>query len=444
MDIKETAERYVAECLKKGADAAEVYIESGRQMILRVRNGEIETVQESSSRGAGFRVFVKEAMAFASSNDLAETTCGDAIARAIAFARITTPDTNNVLPDDKGVGDPGPLHDPEIGRIPMDRKVDLALRAEGLAMKDPRITLSGGAAYGEEEGEIALANSHGLLKSYRASNCSFGVSVVAAKGDERASGGESCSRRFFADLKPVEEVAENAARKAWEMLGARPIKTQKAAVIFDPAVAYALLGGILGAVNGERVLQKASFLAGKVGQRIGSDLLTLTDDGLRPKGPASAPFDGEGVPQETRVIVEGGILRGYMYNTIVAARAGVRSTGNASRGGFASLPGIGPHNFYMAAGKSKPEDIVKATRRGILVREVTGYGINPVSGHFSGGAAGFWVENGKILHPVRGLTIAATAAAMLEGIDMVGDDLDFNRGMAAPTFRIVEMQIGGE
>lgn len=444
MDIQQTAERYVAECLKKGAGAAEVYVESSRRLSVRVRNGEIETVQESASHGAGFRVFVKGAMAFASSNDLSERTCREAIDRAVAFARITTPDPSNVLPDDKGVGDAGPLYDPEIARIPMDRKVGLALKAEELALKDPRITLSGGAGYGEGEGEIALANSHGLLKGYRASNCSFSVSVVAADGEERSSGGESCGRRFFADLKPVEEVAERAAKKAWEMLGARPVKTQKAAVIFSPDVARALLGGILGAVNGERVLQKASFLAGKIGEKIGSGLLTLIDDGLRPKGPASAPFDGEGVPQQTRVIVEEGVLRGYMYNTIVAARAGVKSTGNASRRGFASLPGIGPHNFYMAAGKSKPEDIVRSTKRGLLVREVTGYGINPVSGHFSGGAAGFWIENGKIVHPVRGLTIAATAAAMLEGLDLIGDDLDLNRGVTAPTFRVAEMQIGGE
>ncbi len=444
MDITQTAERYVAECLKKGADAAEVYVESVRRLSVRVRNGEIETVQEAASRGAGFRVFVKGAMAFASSNDLGEKACREAIERAVAFARITTPDPANVLPDDKGVGDPGPLHDPEIARIPMDRKVGLALKAEELATRDPRITLSGGAGYGEGEGEIALANSNGLVKSYKSSSCSFSVSVVAAAGEERSSGGESCGRRFFADLKPVEEVAESAARKAWEMLGARPVKTQKAAVIFSPDVGRALLGGILGAVNGERVLQNASFLAGKVGEKIGSRLLTLVDDGLRPKGPASAPFDGEGVPKRTRIIVEEGVLRGYMYNTIVAARAGVESTGNASRGGYASLPGIGPHNFYLVAGRSKPEDIVKATKRGLLLREVTGYGINPVNGHFSGGAAGFWIENGRIVHPVRGLTIAATAAAMLESLDMAGDDLDLDREIATPTFRIAEMQIGGE
>lgn len=443
MDIKETAERYVAECLKKGADAAEVYIESGRRLSVRIRNGEIETVQESASHGAGFRVFVKNAMAFAYSNDLSAGTCGEAIARAVAFARITTPETSNILPEDKTVGDVVDLHDPEIEKIPLDRKIGLALRAEELALKDPAVTLSGGAGYGEGEGRIVLANSHGLLKSYQSTSCSFGVSVVATKDDERSSGGESCGRRFFSDLKPVEEVAERAAWKARVMLGTRPVKTQRAAVIFDPDVAFALLGGILGSVNGERVLQKASFLAGMIDQKIGTDLLTLIDDGLRPKGPASAPFDGEGVPQQVRTIVEKGVLRGFMYNTIAAARAGVQSTGNASRGGFTSLPGIGPHNFYMAAGPNTPEDIIQATERGLLVREVTGYGINPVTGHFSGGAAGFWIENGKILHPVRGLTIAATAAEMLEGIDMLGNDLDLDRRMTAPTFRIRDMQIGG-
>jgi PmbA protein len=209
-------------------------------------------------------------------------------------------------------------------------------------------------------------------------------------------------------------------------------------------VGYALLGGILGAVNGERVLQGASFLGKSMGQRIASDLVTLIDDGTLEKGVASEPFDGEGVSTQKRVIVEKGVLRGYMYNTVVAKRAGVRSTGNASRGGFTDLPGIGPHQFYMAAGQATPEDIIKATKAGLLVKEVTGYGINPVNGNFSGGASGFWVEDGKIAFPVKGLTIAGTADEMLNGIEMVASDLDLTRRMATPTFRIRLLQIGGE
>ncbi len=172
--------------------------------------------------------------------------------------------------------------------------------------------------------------------------------------------------------------------------------------------------------------------------------MTLIDDGIRAKGLGSKPFDGEGVATQKRIIVDKGILQGFMYNTIVARRAGVKSTGNAAREGFSSLPGIGPHNFYVAAGQAKPEDIIKATKTGLLVKEVTGYGINPVNGHFSGGASGFWIENGQITFPVKGLTIAGSAEEILFGIDMVAMDLDLNRTIAAPTFRVKALQIGGE
>jgi PmbA protein len=158
---------------------------------------------------------------------------------------------------------------------------------------------------------------------------------------------------------------------------------------------------------------------------------------------ASSPFDGEGVPTRRRTIIDGGVLQGFMYNTIVASRAGVESTGNASRGGYSGLPGIGPHAFYVEAGETDPEEILGSTANGLYLKSVTGYGINPVSGDFSGGARGFWIENGRLAYPVRGLTIAATAHEMLNGIDLLGTDLDLNRTMTAPTFRIREMQIGG-
>ena len=444
MDIKGIAEQLVKRCLAKGADAAEAYIESGRNLSLDIRKGDVETVQEAASAGAGVRVFVKGRMAFASSNDLGENALEDAAGRAVEFARITTADPDNVLADDKGVTAVAGLYDPRIAQVPMDEKIDLAKRAEKLALKDPRITKSDGASYRESESEIVIANSNGLLKSYRSSGCGYGVSVVAEKGEQRSSGSDSCSRRFYGDLKPAEEVAAKAARDAYETLDPRPVKTQRAAVIFHADASAGLLGGILGAVNGERVLQGASFLGKKMGQKIGSELVTIVDDGTRERGLASAPFDGEGVPTQKRIIVDKGVLRGFMYNTSVARRAGVKSTGNASRGDFASLPGIGPHNFIMAAGASKLDDVIRATRTGLLVKGITGYGIDPVNGNFSGGADGFWVEDGKIAFPVRGLTIAGTADEILNGIDMVADDLDPNDTMAAPTLRVKVLQIGGE
>ena len=222
------------------------------------------------------------------------------------------------------------------------------------------------------------------------------------------------------------------------------VKTQRTTVIFDPDVARSILGGILGALNGERVLQGASFLRDKMNEKFASDLITLIDDGRRTKGLGSKPFDGEGVPTQKRVLVEKGILKGFLYNTIVAKRAGVESTGNASRRGYRRLPGIGFHNLFMAAGESSKDEIIKTTKNGLLLKGVTGYGINPVNGNFSGGATGFWIKNGQIAFPVKGLTIAGAADEILNAIDMVGDDLDLNRSFTAPTFRVREMQIGGE
>lgn len=444
MNYQDLTEQLVKKCINKGADAAEIFLGNNRSLSIRVRNGEVETITESSSRGVGFRVFQQNRMAFSHCNDLSESSLDNAVSRAVSFARSTTADENNVLPSEKGISEVSGLFDPQIVQISMDRKISLAKEAEKSAMRDERITKSGGSSYSENEAETFLANSNGLSKSYRSTRCGFGVYVVAEKDEQKSTGGESCSRRFFADLKPAGDVAEKAAESAYEMLDPRMVKTQRAAVVFHPDAARALLGGILGAVNGERVLQGASFLGDKKDQAIGSELIHLIDDGVREKGLASQPFDGEGVPTRREVIVESGILRAFMYNTIVARRAGTQSTGNASRGGFTSLPGIGPHNFYMDAGEHTPEEIIAGTSRGLWVRGVTGYGINPVNGNFSGGVSGFWIENGKAAFPVKGLTIAGSAFQMLMDIDMVGNDLDLNRSFTAPTFRIKEMQIGGD
>lgn len=444
MDYQSLAEKLIEKCLGKGADAAEVFIEDGRRLSIEVRNGEVETVQESTSHGAGIRVFREGRMAFAHCNDLSEAALENAVVCAVGYAAHTTSDENNVLPDEKGITDVGVLHDPEIAAVPMLKKIEMAKEVEALATADSRITKSDGAAFSEGEGRTFLANSNGLSKQYRESACAFGVSVVAEKAEQKSSGGEYCSRRFFSDLKPVAEIAEKAARDAWSMLDHRMVKTQKAPVIFDPDAARAVLGGILAAVNGERVLQGASFLGKKMNQPIAAESITLVDDGTRPRGLATTPFDGEGVPVQKRTIVERGVLKAFMYNTIVAKRAGTRSTGNGVRADFRSLPGIGAHCFYMEAGEIPPEEIIGETGSGLLLKGVTGYGINPVTGDFSGGASGFWIENGKIAFPVKGLTIAGKADEMLHGIDMLGNDLDLNRNFTAPTFRIREMQIGGE
>lgn len=444
MNYKDLTEKLVNRCLKNGANAAEVYLQSTRNLSINVLKGEIETVEEASSHGVGFRVFVDGKMGFSHCNDFNEKSLEETLKKAIAFARLTTPDENNILPGSSGFVPVEGLYDPEIASVSIDEKIRMAVEVERLAMQDPRITNSSGSGFGESETEIFIANSNGLSKSYKSSGCSVGVSVVAEKGDQKNTGGEYCSRRYFSDLVSLDEIAMAASRKAWEMIDPLMISTQKAAVIFDPDVARSLLGGVIAAINGERVLQGASFLRDSLGQQFASPLLTIIDDGTRPKGLASAPFDGEGVNTQKRTLVEKGVLMGFIYNTAAAKRAGVESTGNASRGGFSGLPGIGTHNLSLEPGSLSRNEIIAGTKRGLLLKGVTGYGINPVNGNFSGGASGFWVENGEIVHPVKGLTIAGSAASILNGIDMLGNDIDFNRTFAAPIFRVAEMQIGGK
>ena len=444
MDYRAIAEQVIKISRRKGADLAEAYLSSNRTLNLEVRNGEIESIQEASSYGLGLRIIKNKRLGFAYVNDFRPQSLEETVSRALNFALMLTADENNILPDDQGLTEVKGLYDPEISRVPLSNKISRLKETEATALKIPGITRSDGASYRENEVEITLASTLGLMKSYKVSGCGFSLSVIAEKGDQKSSGYESCQRRFFSDLKPAAEVAGRAAEKALRMLDPQPVKTQRAAVILDPDVAYAILGGIIQAINGERVLQGASFLGKKLGQKIASELITIVDDGTLEKGLASAPFDGEGVPTQKRLIVENGLLKGFLYNAYAAKRAGVKSTGNASRRSFDSLPGIGPHNFYILAGKAKPEEIIAATERGVLVKEVTGYGINPVNGNFSGGAEGLWIENGKVTFPVKGITIAGTADEILNGIDMLGDDLDLNHSWTAPTLRVKSLQIGGE
>lgn len=444
MNYIDLAEKLVKKSISLGASSAEVFLETNRNLSIGVLKSEIETIEEASSQGAGFRVFVDGRMGFSHCNDFSDRSLEDTISRAIAFAKLSSPDENNVLTDNKEVTSVDGLFDAGISTISMEKKISMALELEKLAMKDPRITKSSGAGYGEGESEIFIANSNGILKSYKSSGCSLGVSVVAEKGDQKNTGGEYCSRVFFSDLVSLEEIASIASQRAWELLDPVMIKTQRAAVIFDPDVARSLLGGILSAINGERVLQGASFLKDHLNKQFASSLLTMIDDGTRQKGLGSAPFDGEGVPTMKNILVQNGILKGFIYNTRVAKRAGVKSTGNASRGGFTSLPGIGTHNVYLEPGKHSKAEILANTKKGLLLKEVTGYGIDTVSGNFSGGASGFWVENGEIVSPVKGVTIAGKAFDILNGIDMMGNDIDMNQTFASPTFRVAEMQIGGK
>lgn len=444
MNYTDLAGKLVMKCIKAGADIAEVFIEASRNLQVDILNSEIETIQESSSQGVGFRVFVEGKMGFSYCNDFKTKALENTISQAVAFARLSTPDESNVLPDDRTVSEVTGLYDPGISEISLTRKIALAVELEKIALSNPKITKSSGSSYNERESEVFLANSNGLLKSFRSGGCSAGVYVVAEKGDQKNTGGESCSRVFYSDLLPPDMIASIAVSKALELLDPVMIKTQKAPVIFDNNVARSLLGGVISAINGERVLQGASFLKDYLGKQIAVPALTIIDDGTVNKALGSSPFDGEGVPTRKNTLIENGILRMFIYNTRAARRAGMESTGNASRGGFSSLPGIGTHNVYLNPGQYGADELVRQTGKGLLVRELTGYGIDPVTGNFSGGVSGLWILKGQVIHPVKGITIAGKALDILNSIDMMGNDIDMNRTFVSPSFRVAEMQIGGK
>ncbi len=443
MNYKELSEKLVQQCLRRGADEAEVFLQNSRNLSVRIRNGDIEILQKADSVGIGFRVIVGERLGFSHCNDFRDKSLNDTIERAIAFAKLTSPDEHNILPSDKGYTEIEGLYDPDIVKVSMDKKIDMALEVEELAMKDERITHSSGAGYGDRETEVFIANSKGISKSYKSSACSLSVGVVAQKDDQRSTGHEFSSMRFFNDLDPIPEIAETAARRAWEMLDPKPVRTQRASVIFDSRVSSRLIGGIIAALNGLRVVQGVTFLSDSMNEKFASDLITIIDDGTRVKGLRSTPFDGEGVPTLKRTLVENGTVKNFYYNTYAASRAGLESTGNASRGGYSALPGISTHNILVPGGNYKPEQIISSTDKGLLLNSLTGTGLITTTGDFSGGAEGFWIEKGKIQHPVRGLTIAGNAEEVLKGIDMLGDDLDMSRVTVTPTLRIRDIQIGG-
>jgi PmbA protein len=250
------------------------------------------------------------------------------------------------------------------------------------------------------------------------------------------------TKRFLTDLEAAAPVGEKAARRAVRMLGARKVKTQRVPVVLDPFMAASFIGGIAGAVNGDLVFKKASFLAGKIGERIASEQVDLVDDGLMPRGLGTSPFDGEGVPTRRTPIIERGVLRSFLYDCATARKAKTRTTGNASRS-FASLPGIGLNNFYLKNGGVPPEEILKPVKQGFYVTAMLGRGVNPVTGEYSRGANGLWIENGELAFPVQEVTVAGDMLELLSAIDAVGDDLEFRGSVAAPTLRIAEAAVSG-
>jgi PmbA protein len=249
--------------------------------------------------------------------------------------------------------------------------------------------------------------------------------------------------RSFEKLEAPEDVGRRAAERALRRLGARKVPTQKAPVIFEPRAARSLLDNIFDAISGDSIYRKESFLEGKLGQNVASPGVTVVDDGTIPGLFGTSPFDDEGVPSRRTVVIENGVLRNYLLNTYTARKLGMRTTGNASRG-LTGNAGVGHGNFYLENGKVSPQDLIRSLRTGFYVTELIGFGVNIVTGDYSRGAAGIWIENGELSYPVSEVTIAGTLPEMLMGIEGIGSDLEFRGSIASPTLLIREMTISGQ
>jgi PmbA protein len=433
-DLQSLAADVVALAVKAGASDAEAVVREGDEFSVNVRMGEVETLKESGSRGLGLRVFLGTRSASTSTSDLTADGIRQLVEGAMALAKVTEEDPNTGLPEAAEFGSiPGDLHlfYDDVYSLESSQRIEWARRAEAAALAvDPRISNSDGGSFEAATGRKVSA----------------APLAMAANGQMQRDGWWSSARRM-ADLESPESIGQEAARRTLRRLGARRVPTQRVPIVFAPEVARSRIGSGFGAASGDSIWRHASFLAGKLGEQIAASTLTIIDDNtmLLPTGAGgfgTSPFDGEGLPSRRTVVVENGVLRNYLLNTYTARKLGMKSTHNASRG-LAGTPGIGCGNLYLEPGTRTPDQIIAEVPAGLYVTGLMGFGVNVVTGDYSRGATGLWIENGQLTHAVEEVTIAGNLAEMLNHITVIGNDLIFRGSVASPTLRIDGMTIAG-
>jgi PmbA protein len=444
--LLELANDVVKRALAAGATDAECTIAEGEEFTANVRMRELESLKEAGSRGAGLRILVGCRTGASYTSDLSKEGIEKLVHSAVELADITTEDPHAGLPEREELGSlPGDfqLYSADVEGLATGVKVDLAKRAEEAALSfDPRISNSEGASFDTHVGRHIFANSRGFAGEYRSSYCSLGVAPVARSGDSMERDSWDTLSRRFADLDSPESVGRTAAQRALRRLNAVKVDTQKVPVVFEPRTARSLLDHIFDAVHGMSVYRHESFLAGRLGEKVAADSVTVIDDGTIPGLFGSSPFDDEGVPSRRTVVIDKGVLKSYLMNTYAARKLRLKTTGNASRG-LTGNAGIGHGNFYVEKGVQTPEQILAGISNGFYVTELMGFGVNAVTGDYSRGAAGLWIRDGELAYAVSEVTIAGNLKEMLLGLEALGSDLAFRRSISAPTIKIGEMTVGG-
>lgn len=430
--------------LKLGAELAEAYISKNRELSIDVRDGQVETMKLAEETGLGVRVMLGGHTGFAFTSENSRQALEEAVGHALANARNTAEDVMRILPGPVPEYPAMDIYDPSIITTPVEQKIELARTMEQEARAyDSRVNVIESSSYYDGEAAVTLVNSHGVEASYSGSFCGLYLALVAGKGQESQTGFALDYRLKMAGLDPG-HVGREAARRAVQMLGARPVPSGTFPVILDNFVATGLLGVLAPALTAEAVQKGRSLFAGQVGEKVASEIITLIDDGTLEGGVASAPFDGEGVPSSATVLIQDGVLQGYLHNVYTAAKEGVESTGNGIRGSFKSTPEVGATNFFIKPGDSTPAQLMEDIQSGFFVTEVLGmHTANPITGHFSVGASGIWIEGGKLTRPVRGVALAGNIKDVLASVEGVGSDLQFYGGKGCPSLRVAGMAVSG-
>ncbi len=442
VDDRDRLAALVADATKGGADAADAVLIRSTSLSHAQRLGQIEKLERQESFDLGLRVFRGRKQAIVSSTDFSGAALSELVDRALDMART--------VPDDPwgGLADPDQLATeiPELDMVDAEEPasgvlIDMARRCEDAARAVPGITNSDGAEASWSHSYITLAATNGFAGSYARTDCGVGVSVIAGEGTDMEAEYDFAHAVYRSDLEDAATVGTRAGERTVARLGARRMPTAQVPVVFDPRVAGGLLGHLSGAINGTSIARGSSFLKDSLNQQIFADGISVIDDPHRPRGMRSKPFDAEGVANRKRAIIDDGVLTTWLLDLSSARQLDLETTGHAGRG-TSGPPSPGPTNLYLEPGNRSRDDLLGETGTGFYVTSLMGMGVNGVTGDYSRGASGFWIENGEIAFPVTEMTIAGNLKDMYRSLTPA-DDLEFRYGTNSPTVRIEGMTVAG-
>lgn len=428
--------------IKEGADAADAVVFDASSVSVSCRMGELEKLERSESNDLGLRVFVGKQQAIVSSTDFEPGTLRDVVERTVAMAKAAPEDPYcGLAAADQLVTDPPTLEICDTEEPSNETLIDAARTAEDAARAVAGVTNSEGAETGWSRARIAIATSNGFARAYETSSHSLAASVLAGEGTDMERDYDYASSVYHADMEDPARIGQSAGERAVKRLNARKVETQQVPVVYDPRVSGGIVRHYAGGINGSSISRGTSFLKDSMGQKVFADGINIVDDPHRHRGLRSKPFDAEGLPNARKYLAEDGVVQTWVLDLASARQLGLESTGNAARG-TASPPSPAVTNLYMEAGSQSPADLISDISSGFYITELIGMGINMVTGDYSRGATGFWIENGEITYPVTEMTVAGNLKDMFANLTPA-DDLEFRFGTDAPTIRIDGMTVAG-